>query len=194
MSDGGAGARHAIREATLFSYLVTRQTGRAVRRGIEDQIADCPDAVVAVLDFRQVAVIDFSCADEIVAKLVHRTRSGGGPGGRFFLFRGLRDHHLDPIQSALRRRTLTVAGEREDGAPLLVGAAENPDRGAWLAVHRLERASAAEVAGELDRPISQAERLLRRLHRRGLLLAVETEYVSLARAVRDARRTSDGGG
>ena len=63
--------RRVVWGTSLYSYLVTRHTGRAVRLSIENQIAECEGQVVAVLDFQNVVVIDFSCADEVVAKLAH---------------------------------------------------------------------------------------------------------------------------
>ncbi|MFB6240235.1 MAG: hypothetical protein ABEJ46_01485, partial [Gemmatimonadota bacterium] len=78
--EAGAAAGPAVSETSLYSYLVTRHTGRAVRMSIEEQIAGSPGPLVAVLDFRNVAVIDFSCADEVVAKLVEGVRSRGAVG------------------------------------------------------------------------------------------------------------------
>ena len=76
---------HIVLEAVLrtslaapYADLVTRPTGRAVRASIE-QALDA-DAGVALLDFTGVRLMDFSCADEIVAKL-SRDRVRVLPGG-----------------------------------------------------------------------------------------------------------------
>ena len=58
--------------ASLYSHLVTRPTGQALRLGIESQICELGTPCVSVLDFSQVAVLDYSCADETVAKLLKR--------------------------------------------------------------------------------------------------------------------------
>ena len=58
----------------LYSNLVTRPTGAAVRTQIELLLGD-PDATtraLTIIDFSQVSMIDFSCADEVVAKLLMR--------------------------------------------------------------------------------------------------------------------------
>ena len=55
----------------LYSNLVTRPTGAAVRAQIEALLRDS-DRVLAVIDFTHVRMIDFSCADEVVAKLLLR--------------------------------------------------------------------------------------------------------------------------
>ena len=52
----------------LYSDLVTRPTGAAVRTGIEQQLAEAKDRTLTVIDFTHVGLLDFSCADEIVAK------------------------------------------------------------------------------------------------------------------------------
>ena len=56
----------------LYSNLVTRPTGAAVRTAIERQVFEIGTPVVTTIDFSQVNLLDFSCADEIVAKLLLR--------------------------------------------------------------------------------------------------------------------------
>src|SRR5688500_20128594 len=58
--------------ASLYSHLVTRPTGQALRLGIESQIGELGNFCVSVLDFSNVIVLDYSCADEVVAKLIQR--------------------------------------------------------------------------------------------------------------------------
>ncbi|TFG61608.1 MAG: hypothetical protein E4H28_08655, partial [Gemmatimonadales bacterium] len=60
--------------ASLYQeFLVTRHTGRAVRLSIERLVDERSGPSLTVIDFRDVAVIDFSCADEVVARLLHDT-------------------------------------------------------------------------------------------------------------------------
>jgi hypothetical protein len=54
----------------LYSNLVTRPTGAAVRAQIEALLADARERSLTVIDFSHVGMIDFSCADEVVAKLL----------------------------------------------------------------------------------------------------------------------------
>ena len=58
--------------ASLYSHLVTRPTGRAVRLAIESQLAEAERPSVYMIDLSEVAILDFSCADEVVAKLLLR--------------------------------------------------------------------------------------------------------------------------
>ena len=66
----------------LYSNLVTRPTGAAVRIGIEHHLDEIGDKSLAVLDFSHVGLLDFSCADEIVAKLLMQYVSVDIPLGR----------------------------------------------------------------------------------------------------------------
>ena len=82
---------------SLFSNLVTRPTGRAIRTGVESQIAEmegAPQVTLSILDFGQVRVLDYSCADEIVAKLLLRYLGDERPAEAFFIVRNL---HLSLI-------------------------------------------------------------------------------------------------
>ena len=56
----------------LYSNLVTRPTGAAVRTEIESQLAGVRGRTLTVIDFSNVNLLDSSCADEIVAKLLLR--------------------------------------------------------------------------------------------------------------------------
>jgi len=56
---------------TPYRDLVTRPTGAAVRGWIQNAIAQST-APTTLLDFTGVGLLDFSCADEIVAKLKSR--------------------------------------------------------------------------------------------------------------------------
>lgn len=182
----GGGPRPEVSETSLYSYLVTRHTGRAVRMSIQERIVASDGPLVAVLDFRNVAVIDFSCADEVVARLVDEVRSRDELEKTWFFFRGLAEHHLDPVESALVRRTLAVAGESASGEPMLVGSVEREDRAAWRAVQRLGRAGASDVAGEMERAVEEVRGLLDRLTRRRLVVEDRRHYVSLRRTLSDA--------
>ena len=180
-----------VSHASLYSYLVTRQTGQAVRTSIEEQIAARSGPVVTVLDFRHVSVIDFSCADEVVAKLADSAVAPGGGGRteellRFFLFTGLDDHHLDPVESALSRRRLTVAAERGDGTPLLLGDLEERPRAVWQRVVRAGVVRPSSLVAEMDLDVRAAREELEGLHRRRLLLRRGQRFLSLREAV-DAR-------
>ena len=53
--------QHSI--TSLYSHLVTRPTGRAVRMAIEAQVAESSRTSLSLIDLSEVTIIDFSCAD-----------------------------------------------------------------------------------------------------------------------------------
>ena len=91
---------------SLFSNLVTRPTGRAIRTGVESQIADmdgpAASPCLSILDFSQVRVLDYSCADEIVAKLLLRFSGEERPAEAFFVVLGVQEHRQEvaPVLAA----------------------------------------------------------------------------------------------
>ena len=181
----------AIAVASLYKpNLVTRQTGRAVRDGIERLMAE-RDETIAVIDFRDVAVIDFSCADEVVAKLVM------GPDGetadpvpRFVLVRGIREHHLDPVEGALRRRGLAVSAERIGGEPVLLGEVEPEAVAAWRMLTACGRIRTDELAHRLGVDPGACASLLAGLLRRRLVRRDGDAFESLSFSASAARNPS----
>src|SRR4051812_45774234 len=103
----------------LYSNLVTRPTGAAVRNQIEQLLSVAGERALTVIDFSQVSMIDFSCADEVVAKLLMRYSSDDPPLDAYFLFRGVTEDHSDAIEAVLRRDHLLSAPGQGGGGRLL---------------------------------------------------------------------------
>ena len=142
---------HRRSVTSLFSNLVTRPTGRAIRTGVESQITEmeCDDTVcLSVLDFTQVRVLDYSCADEIVAKLLLRFAGEERPSEVFFVVRGLQEHHEEAVEAVLERHRLLLVVEDEDGAYRLMGTPDPLQRAVWETLVRLERAGPGQVGRE----------------------------------------------
>lgn len=136
--------------ATLYSHLVTRPTGQALRLGIESQIGEMGELCLSVLDFTEVVVLDYSCADETVAKLLQRYQSESRPANAYFLARGVGEHHRETLEDVLLRHGLALVAELAEEGPALLGAAEPRERAAWSVVESLGAAADADVAGRLD--------------------------------------------
>lgn len=104
---------HLLREAVAAPYrnLVTRTTGAAVRTRIEETLARS-NCLTALLDFSEIELVDLSCADEVVAKLLLTGRRA-----YFFVLQGLREDHHEAIDHVLTHHRLAVAavppGSRE---------------------------------------------------------------------------------
>ena len=165
----------------LYSNLVTRPTGAAVRTEIERAIADAGGRTVTVIDFSQVMLLDFSCADEIVAKLMLRF-GGPRPDERatdgYFLFRGLGEHHLDPVEAVLERHGLAIVAEL-DGAPTLVGDVDADARRLWEALRDVGPCEAHVVARVTAFPIDAVAETHDGLVARRLVVRVGTAYAAL---------------
>jgi len=155
--------------ATLSSYLVTRPTGQALRMGIEAQISELGEVCVSILDFSRVAIIDYSCADEIVAKLIQRFLQDDRPAEAFFIARGMGEAHREPIEDVLVRHGLALVVEEEDGASL-IGEADGLERAAWLAIERKGRLASHALAKALQVADDVAELALGSLARKRVLV------------------------
>jgi hypothetical protein len=181
--------RPAVTETSLYSYLVTRHTGRAVRLSIEERLADFDRHVLTVLDLRNVPLIDFSCADEVVAKLVVRhAHRAGREGRRFFLFRGVAEHHLGPIESTLARQGLAIAAESIDGQPLLLGEIGSLAALTWHEIWRVGRGTPIGVAATLKVEEEAVRLAFDELESRRLILPDGASYLSFQHALQDAER------
>jgi len=160
----------------LYSNLVTRPTGAAVRGQIELLLGNAHDRTLTVIDFSQVSMIDFSCADEVIAKLLLRYATENPPHEAYFLFRGVTDVHWEAIETVLERRGLALVVEQDDGVHL-AGALPDAERRVWESVRRLGRAGIRDVALDLGELPSAAEQSLDALCRRRLMMKLDHEYV-----------------
>lgn len=183
--DIGTVLRGAV--CSLYSNLVTRPTGAAVRTEIERVIAEVGGRTVTVIDFAQVTLLDFSCADEIVAKLmlkwcaplpadaVGEALVQHGTAAGYFVFRNLRDHHLDAVEAVLERHGLAIVA-LIDGRAQIVGEVDAAERAAWEALHGVAPADAAALAACLAATagspddVAGCAALLERLARRRLVM------------------------
>ena len=157
--------------ATLYSNLVTRPTGRAVRTQIET-LLESSERSLTVLDFTHVAMIDFSCADEVVAKLLLEQ---GNDREAYFVIRGMTDDHWDAIESVLERHGLALVVER-DGDVELVGVLADAERRVFQAIKRRGRAEPWELASELGEPEQSIQKALETMWRRRLLMRQGSAY------------------
>jgi hypothetical protein len=112
--------RDLMDEHLAISHLVTRETGRDIRESIEARLEREPEGTVIALDFSHVGIIDFSCADEIISKLVARLQ-GLEYGDKYLTLHGLTPTHEENITVALERKKLAVLVSRADGSWRLLG-------------------------------------------------------------------------
>ncbi|HET9438701.1 MAG TPA: hypothetical protein VFO52_00935 [Longimicrobiales bacterium] len=166
--------------ASLYSHLVTRPTGQALRLGIESQIRELGAFCVSVLDFSQVVVLDYSCADEVIAKLIMNYQRAERPNDAYFVVRGLAEEHTDPIEEVLVRHQLALVAEI-DGAFVLLGNASDTEREVWSELQKQGNAEPHELLRFVGCPEPQVNLALDTLHRSRTVLrrANSNRYFSL---------------
>jgi hypothetical protein len=144
---------HRRTVTSFYSNLVTRPTGRAVRMGVEQQLIEVGGSggvCLSILDFSQVHVLDYSCADEIVAKLLLRYLQADRPVDAYFLARGLQDHHVESVEAVLERHGLLLVTEHADGSPRLLGPMTSAERTCWSVLAERGRATHDELRESLS--------------------------------------------
>ncbi len=104
--------------------LVTRPSGEKIRLRVERDMGKEPEGAVVALDFSKIGIIDYSCADEIVTKLVSRLLSGEY-GDRYLMLAGLNENQKENIEVALERKDLAVMAEMKNGDRLVLGNLNN---------------------------------------------------------------------
>lgn len=167
--------------ASLYSSLVTRPTGQAVRLAIENVLAEETGAMsLSVIDLSQVTIIDFSCADEVVAKLLLRFLEEDRPKDAFFVFRGILEIHRDPIEVVLERQTLAAVSETGTGDFELIGSTSFKELEVWQALEGKGRIKPSEIHGLV--PGNGAEETMVGLARRRLVFQnpLTGEYQALS--------------
>jgi STAS-like domain of unknown function (DUF4325) len=102
--------------------LVTRPSGEKIRQRIERDMGK--EGTVVALDFSKIGIIDYSCADEIVTKLVSRLL-GGEYGDKYLMLAGLNENQKENIEVALERKDLAVMAEMRDGSRAVLGNLNN---------------------------------------------------------------------
>jgi len=131
---------HAVLQesvSSIYADLVTRPTGRVVRERIERAIATAADVAIARMDFTGVGCIDYSCADEIVAKLLRDRPT-------VLVLTGITDGHREAIEPVLAGHGLAALVEGPGGALEVLGA---PEAAAALLEELVARRLAARTPG-----------------------------------------------
>lgn len=164
----------------LYSNLVTRPTGAAVRCEIEQELDRIGERALTVIDFSHVKLLDYSCADEIVAKLLLQYVSVDAPRREvYFVFRGINESHMDAIETVLRRHNLALVSQLADGAARLIGEISDNERVAWETMSKLGAAETKEFATASGLADADAERMLDTLWRRRLVIRYEGGYAAV---------------
>jgi len=153
-----------LRESVQTPYcdLVTRSTGRAVRTSIQQVLAARPGAL-ALLDFSEIGLVDFSCADEVIAKLLLEP-----PTDTTIMLQGLRPEQLEAIEHVLEHHALAaLVHDSATGRARVVGRVSQEHRTTFQALQQEGPATPetlAPVLGWSLQPVLEALEGLRQLH------------------------------
>jgi hypothetical protein len=161
----------------LYSNLVTRPTGAAVRTEIEHQLDGGKLPSLTVIDFAHVGLLDFSCADEVVAKLLLRYCGPERSDNAYFIFRGVSDSHMDAIEAVLDRHGLALVVQLADGDARLVGAVSPLERKVWETMLSVGCSAPTEVAEAAGCDCEEATATVDILLRRRLVMQLGRGYV-----------------
>jgi hypothetical protein len=170
---------HLLREAVAAPYrnLVTRPTGAAVRTRIEETLAGS-DCLTVLLDFSEIELVDLSCADEVVAKLLLAGRTAC-----FVVLQGLREDHHEAIDHVLTHNRLAVAavppGSRE---PRLLGWVPADARAAFACICDRGPLGVAELSRALGWLEARSRDALRELALHRLVRPIGELYYPLPTA------------
>lgn len=142
-----------LRESVQTPYcdLVTRSTGRAVRTSIQQALV-AGGASLAMLDFSEVGLVDFSCADEIIAKLLLDP-----PGETYLVLQGLREEQLEAIEHVLEHHDLAaLVCDTPAGAARPVGRVSPDLRSAFFTLQAEGPATIAALAARTGWSVERA--------------------------------------
>ena len=154
------------------SDLVTRHTGQVIRERIERDITKEPDGEVIALDFSRIGIIDYSCADEIVAKLISRLLSGEY-GDKYITLTGLNENQKENIEVALERKDLAVMAGLHDGKSVLLGNLNNYLKETLNLVIKKKKITAKELSDTMNLEANTSGTRLLNLYKKRLVKRID---------------------
>ncbi len=148
--------------------LVTRETGAIIRERLERELIADTDPTVSFLDFSGVGVVDYSCADEVIAKLISRLLSGEY-GDKFIVLKGLSSNQMENIEVALERKKLAVLSLKEAGGWYIIGFLNNYLRKTLVSVMETGSITLRELAEEVGIGLNTGGTRLLNLYKKRLI-------------------------
>jgi len=152
--------------------LVTRNSGQVIRERIERDIVKEDEGKVVRLDFSKIGIVDYSCADEIVAKLVSRLLSGEY-GDKYIVLTGLNENQKENLEVALERKGLAVMGRMKDGENVLLGNLNNYLKETLRFILKRGKITARELSDSLSLEANTSGTRLLNLHKKRLVKRVD---------------------
>jgi len=154
------------------SDLVTRPSGQVIRERIEKDIKKEKNGEVIGLDFSKIGIIDYSCADEIVAKLISRLLSGEY-GDKYIVLTGLNENQKENIEVALERKELAVMVQMKDNEKILLGTLNNYLKETLNLILKKGKITASDLSESLKLPANTSGTRLLNLHKKRLVKRID---------------------
>ena len=154
------------------SDLVTRPSGQVVRNRIETDIGKEENGAIIALDFSKIGIIDYSCADEIVAKLISRLL-GGEYGDKYFTLTGLNENQEENIEVALEKKDLAAIAEKRNGEKVLLGSLHNYLKETLGLIQKNGKLTAKELSQSMNLEANTSGTRLLNLHKKRLVKRIE---------------------
>ena len=154
------------------SDLVTRPSGQVIRTRIEKDMENEKDGEIIVLDFSKIGIIDYSCADEVVAKLISRLLSGEY-GDEYIILTGLNENQRENIEVALERKELAVMAQMKNGKKVLLGNLNNYLKETLNLILKKGKITASDLSEYLKLPANTSGTRLLNLHKKRVVRRIE---------------------
>ena len=166
------------------THLVTRTTGRAVRAVIEDRLCNIQAPGLSHIDFSEIGVMDFSCADEVVARLLVRFVDTSRPREIFFILKGLSPSHLEPLSEVLERQEILAIHQDPSGSIELLGSVSPAESKVWDFIENNKVVSKKEIKSAF---VQEDQRAWTRLVNQRVIFQEinENRYHSLGSLIKD---------
>ena len=117
-------------------------------------------------------MIDYSCADEIVTKLVSRLLSGEY-GDKYLLLTGLNENQKENIEVALERKDLAIMAEMRDGSRVVLGNLNNYLKDTLDFIVKKKKATSKDLSDARKLEANTSGTRLLNLHKKRLVKRVE---------------------
>jgi len=152
--------------------LVTRPSGQTIRNRIERNIENEKDGEIIALDFSKIGIIDYSCADEVIAKLISRLLSGEY-GDKYIVLTGLNENQKENIEVALERKELAVMAQMKNGKKILLGNLNNYLKETLNLILKKGKVTAKELSENMKLEANTSGTRLLNLHKKRVVRRIE---------------------
>ena len=154
-------------------HMVTRDTGRRVRAETARIVGSLEEGGLLTLDFDGVGIIDYSCADEFLAKLLTRLIAGEY-GEKYVCLANLDASQEENIEVALEKKRLSALLANHDSTWKCLGILKPYLRQTLDLVMARETVSARELCTLLSLALNTSSTRLINLHRQRLVVRHES--------------------